>query len=173
MIRLLVIEHVQNAIQSLKSTRMRTLLTTLGVAIGVASITTILSLSNGVTSVISRQVDALGGNIAVVRPGSASKARSTFPSSITQQSYDTSTLSEEDINDIAKLPDVDGVAPVMLIGGTLHANKTSVQNGTILATSPSFASVTNLTVRDGQFIDTVTNRDTAVIGPQQIGRAHV
>lgn len=67
--RLLVLNHIQNAYDSLRSTRMRTNLTMLGVTIGVASITLILSLSGGATKVITDQVDELGGNIAVVRPG--------------------------------------------------------------------------------------------------------
>lgn len=165
MIHTLLTEHVLNAFQSLRSTKTRTLLTTLGVAIGVASITTILSLSRGITDVISHQVDSLGGNIAVVRPGTGTRPLD-FTNPITQQTYSTSTLSEDDINDLAKLPDVEGVAPIMMISSTLRADQTTVPNGVIVATSPSFAQVTNLPIQDGQFIDSVTNRDTAVIGPQ-------
>ena len=63
--------HIQNARQSIKSNQLRSFLTMLGITIGVASITTILSLSTGANQIIGAQVDALGGNIAVVRPGVA------------------------------------------------------------------------------------------------------
>jgi ABC-type antimicrobial peptide transport system permease subunit len=164
--RLLVLEHIQNARQSLKSTRMRTLLTTLGVAIGVASITVILSLTSGITQVVSHQVDALGGNIAVVRPGIATKEIADFSNPISQQMFSTSTINEKDIEDISKLDGVEDVAPLMIINGSPKAGNSVVQQSTILATTPSFLSTTNLVVKDGQFIDSVTNRDTAVIGPQ-------
>ncbi|HMI09057.1 MAG TPA: ABC transporter permease [Candidatus Saccharimonadales bacterium] len=164
--RLLVLEHIQNARQSLKSTRLRTLLTTLGVAIGVASITVILSLASGITNVVSRQVDALGGNIAVVRPGVATKEIADFSNPISQQTFSTSTITEKDIEDIKKLPGVEAAAPLMIINGSPKAGSTTVKQSTVLATTPSFLSTTSLIIRDGQFIDSVTNRDTAVIGPQ-------
>ena len=164
--RLLIIEHIQNARQSLKSTRLRTLLTTLGVAIGVASITVILSLASGITKVVSHQVDALGGNIAVVRPGVVTDHLTDFSNPISQQTFSTSTITEKDVEDIGKLDGVESVAPIMIINGSPKAGQTTIKQSTILATTPSFVSTANLTIRDGQFIDSVTNRDTAVIGTQ-------
>jgi len=165
MIHLLMTEHIQNAVHSLRTTKTRTLLTTLGVAIGVASITTILSLSSGITRVVSDQVDSLGGNIAVVRPGAFNDGVE-FANPITQQTFSTSTLTEDDVTDVEELPDVESVAPIMLMNGSMRADDTTIKNGAIVATTPSFKDVSNLTVREGQFIDNVTNRDTAVIGTQ-------
>lgn len=164
--RLLLIEHIGNARSSLKSTRLRTLLTTLGVAIGVASITVILSLASGITNVISKQVESLGGNIAVIRPGVTSKATPDFSNPVSQQMFSTSTITEEDVEDISKLDGVQDVAPLMIINSSPKSGQTTVNDATVLATTPSFISTANLTIRDGQFIDSVTNRDTAVIGPQ-------
>ena len=67
---LLVSNHLVNAFESLRGNRLRTGLTVLGVTIGIASITVILSLSSGATKIITDQVNELGGAIAVVRPGS-------------------------------------------------------------------------------------------------------
>jgi ABC-type antimicrobial peptide transport system permease subunit len=164
--RLLLIEHIQNARSSLKSTRLRTLLTTLGVAIGVSSITVILSLASGITNVISHQVEALGGNIAVIRPGVAPQKAPDFSNPVSQQMFSTSTITEDDVEDISKLDGVEDVAPLMIVNGSPKSDQTTVSGATILATTPSFTSIANLTIRDGQFIDSVTNRDTAVIGPQ-------
>jgi ABC-type antimicrobial peptide transport system permease subunit len=164
--RLLLIEHIQNARSSLKSTRLRTLLTTLGVAIGVASITVILSLASGITNVISKQVESLGGNIAVIRPGVISKTTPDFSNPVSQQMFSTSTITEEDVEEISKLDGVQDVAPLMIINSSPKSGQTTVNNATVLATTPSFISTANLTIRDGQFIDSVTNQDTAVIGPQ-------
>jgi ABC-type antimicrobial peptide transport system permease subunit len=164
--RLLVVEHIQNAYQSLKSTRLRTLLTTLGVAIGVASITVILSLAGGITKVVAHQVEALGGNIAVVRPGIITHDISDFSNPISQQNFSTSTITEADVEDISKLDGVEDVAPLMIINGSPKSGSTTVTQSTILATTPTFASTASLTLRDGQFIDSVTNRNSAVIGTQ-------
>lgn len=164
--RLLFIEHIQTAKQSLKSTRLRTLLTITGVAIGVASITTILSLSGGMTDVIAKQIDSLGGNIAVVRPGASTPTPSGLVQSTAQQSYVASTITEEDAIKIQELDQVKDAAPIMIVNGSVKAGKTTVTNSTIVASDPSLLDISNLSIRDGQFIDSVTNRDTAVIGSQ-------
>jgi putative ABC transport system permease protein len=164
MIRLFLIEHGQNAYHSLKSTKLRTLLTTLGVAIGVASITAILSLGSGITQVVSHQIDTLGGNIAVIRPGVPSSNLESFTSPTTEQTYTVSTLTEQDLDDIANIDGVDQTAPIMVMGGSITSKSATVQKNTILATTPGLANIANLPIRDGQFIDSVTNRDTAVLG---------
>lgn len=166
MIRLFFVEHTHNAYQSLRSTKMRTLLTTLGVAIGVASITIILSLSDGVARVISTQVDALGGNITVIRPGAPLRNLEGFTNPTIEQAYTTSTITEDDFQDVQKINGVEAAAPLMIINGSVKSSSTTASNSTILATTPELADITNLPIRDGQFIDSVTNRDTAVIGSQ-------
>jgi putative ABC transport system permease protein len=166
MIRLFMIEHVQNAYHSLKSTKMRTLLTTLGVAIGVASITAILSLGSGITQVVSRQVEALGGNIAVVRPSAPSKNLEGLTNPTLEQTHTVSTLTEQDLDDITKIDGIDSAAPIMVMGGSIKSNSVSTQQNTILATTPALVDIANLPIRDGQFIDSVTNKDTAVLGNQ-------
>lgn len=164
---LLLFEHLNEASQSLKSTRTRTLLTILGVAIGVASITAILSLSGGIMNVISRQVSSLEGNIILVRPGSPSyNSRTSFTAPLNQQMYSTSTLAERDIRTIAKIEGVKEVAPLMTITGSLKNGDTVLNDSLIVATSPELASIASFEVRDGQFIDSVTNPNTAVIGQQ-------
>lgn len=166
MSRLLIIDHIQGAYHSLRTTRMRTLLTTLGVAIGVASITTILALSGGVSHIVSKQVDSLGGNIGVIRPGSPEKGTDILSNPTIDRSYTASTLTEKDIEDMKHIEDIESVAPIMVVGGSLKAGDTTVSNGTIVATTPELKTIAGLPIQEGQFIDSVTNRDTAVIGAQ-------
>jgi ABC-type antimicrobial peptide transport system permease subunit len=164
---LLAIEHLQDAGRSLRGTRARTLLTALGVAIGVASITTILSLSGGIVNVISSQVSSLEGNIALVRPGSAANTtHASFTTPVSQQMFGTSTLTEQDVDTITKLENIEAVAPIMIITGSLKTEDNTLPGSLVVATSPALATISGLTVRDGQFIDTVTDPNTAVIGAQ-------
>ena len=169
MIHFLLFEHIHNAVQSLRSTRMRTLLTTVGIAIGIASITCILALAGGVTKVIANQVSALDGNLAVVRPGSAASTINSLANPTVQHSYAASSLSEQDLAAIQATPGVKAAAPLMLVNGKIKAGNGAAPksaDGTILATTPNLESIANLPIRDGQFIDSVTNSDTAVIGSQ-------
>lgn len=165
---LLIFEHIQNAYHSLRSTRLRTLLTILGVAIGVASITTILSLSGGVTKLVGSQIENLGGNIAVVRPGVIEKDLNDFANPAAAGTFTTSTLTEKDLRDIEATPGVEAAAPLMVLNGTMKATSsgTKATNSTIIATTPALETIVDLPIRDGQFIDTVTNQNTSVIGSQ-------
>jgi putative ABC transport system permease protein len=165
MSKLLIVDHFQSAWHSLRTTRMRTLLTTVGVVIGVASVTTILSLSGGVSYVVNKQVDNLKSNIAVVRPGN-NNSSNLLSNPTVDRSYTASTLTEKDVEDIEKVDGVEAVAPLMVVSGNIKANDTVVTNGTILASTPELKDIAGLPIRDGQFIDSVTNRDTAVIGSQ-------
>ena len=168
MSRMLIREHIDNAFQSLKRTRTRTLLTTLGVAIGVCSITTILALSQGITDLVKNQVSDAGGTIAVIRPGYPSEQNSAdFGNPLGSSSYGTSTLSVNDYTDVAKLKHVKGAAPVMLITGMMKSPQhKSGRLGSIVATTPSFASISHIQMDSGQFLDGTTADNTTVIGEQ-------
>lgn len=165
--RLLIISHIQNARQSLKSNRLRSTLTMLGVTIGVASITTILSLSSGASEIVSNQVDALGGNIAVIRPGIVStgpvKDLAELP---TQQSFAASTLTETDITHLQSIQHVTGIAPIIILTGGVKADSNAPAATQIVATTPELEIVSDLKVAEGQFLDPHLNTDTVVIGPQ-------
>jgi len=164
--RFLLINHIQNARQSLKSSRVRSTLTMLGVAIGVASITAILALSSGATKVVSDQVDSLGGNLIVVRPGKNIDPITDITQTQLNRNYTTSTITETDITYIKSVKHIQSVAPLMILGGTIKADSIAPNNSSVIATTPSLADVSNLKLREGQFLDTTTDQNTVVIGTQ-------
>lgn len=159
--RLLMIDHLSNALDSLKANRMRTFLTTIGVTIGIASITAVLSLGAGVGSIMSTQIAALEGNIAVVRPLSHTASDITQ-----QQSFATSTLTENDYAALKNLSDAKSVAPLMIINGATTAKNNKPSGTSIVASTPELQSMAGLDVHEGQFLDGITNQQTAVIGQQ-------
>ncbi|MDB5161968.1 MAG: putative Efflux transporter, permease protein [Candidatus Saccharibacteria bacterium] len=165
--RSLLFTHIENARQSLKSNRLRSTLTMFGVMIGVASITTILTLSTGASKIVGDQVDQLGGNIAVIRPGTVSDTPledlAQFPA---RQNFAASTLTENDFATILALPHVQAVAPLMVLTGGVKADSNAPSNTPIVATTSSFETISGLKVREGQFLDPELNPNTTVIGPQ-------
>lgn len=164
---MLVTNHLANAYESLRSNRLRTLLTILGVTIGISSIIVILSLSAGAAKIITDQVGQLGGTIAVVRPGTPDRDSQINNLTATLAgSQLASSLTEKDVKDIEKIDHVTAVAPIMLLGGSVKSDNNKPRNIELLATTPGLTDVANLPLGTGQFIDTVTNKDTAVIGAQ-------
>lgn len=160
--RLLISDHFSNAYESLRSNRMRTFLTGVGVTIGVASITAILSLSAGINNIMQGQVDALEGNIVIIRPG-ATLAQSDF---IHQQGFASSTITETDLKEIQKLPNIQAIAPLIVMSGGTAAGDTKQKDTSVVATTPELEKIASLKILDGQFIDSSTNQLTSVIGNQ-------
>lgn len=160
--RLLITDHFVNAFESLKSNRTRTLLTGLGVTIGVASITAICALSAGVEQIVSRQISALNDNIAIIRPSGSASSGDLAAS----QSFASSTLTVDDYKAVTKIEGVKLAAPLMVINSSAKVSDNTTAEATVVATTPELAELAQLEIRDGQFIDGVTNQQTAVLGQQ-------
>ncbi|HET7630235.1 MAG TPA: ABC transporter permease [Candidatus Saccharimonadales bacterium] len=156
-----MLNNLRLALTSLKRNRVRTSLTTLGIVIGIASITLVLALSAGAKRAITYQVQDLDNNIILVKPGHQLEhslaVYSPYNTAI------TTTLTEEDLDSIAKLPNVEAVAPAMFLTGALDYKQTKLP-GPILATNSQFPTVLQLGLVSGQFVDENTGRDSVVLG---------
>ncbi len=164
--RFLFINHLQNARQSLRSNRMRSYLTMLGVTIGVASITIILSLSSGAGKIVGDQIDSLGGNITIIRPGSPQTMSTNLSQIKPQRNFSASSLTEYDLGVIKDIKHVAAAAPIMIISGTIKADNTAPSDSSVVATTPELQTISNLKVQTGQFLDSTIDKNTVVIGPQ-------
>lgn len=137
-----------------------------GITIGVASITTILALSGGASQIVRTQIDELGGNVAVVRPGQVEIAGLDQLAQLPSQQFATSSLTDSDIQSIKRIDGVEVVAPLMIITGAVKGEDEAPKNTPIVATTPELEQTNQLTLRDGQFLDPELKITTAVIGPQ-------
>jgi putative ABC transport system permease protein len=163
---LLFTDHYRVARQSLDRSKLRAFLTMLGVAIGVASITAILALAGGVNKVIGKQVADLGGSIAVIRPSAGQATLADLSNPSPSNAYSTSPLRERDVEAIAQLPGAESVVPLMTLSGSVRTNSVTPDESTVVATTPVLQDVSQLDTGEGQFIDSVTKLNTAVIGTQ-------
>jgi len=164
---LLFAHHLENAFESLLSHRLRTLLTVLGVTIGVASVTAILSLTEGATKLVQDQVDQLSGNVGVIRSG-AEITNEAESLTRTQTNYATATLTEDDLAALEELPHLEAIAPLMNIRTTLKSNDpgSTSKSHLVVGTTPDLAKINNLTLGSGQFMDEISNANAAVLGEQ-------
>lgn len=164
--RLLIPDHIETAVHSLRINRLRTTLTIIGLMIGVASITTIMCLAGGVSNVIGRQVSSVGGNIAVIRPGVSTTLTARLSRLMSSTQYNTSTLTESDLTALAKANPSFSIAPIMTFNASLKSQNATLDNMQVLATTPALEKTTKLPLDQGQFIDTTTSDNTAIIGAQ-------
>lgn len=162
----MLLDHLENAYRNLHTNRGRSLLTTLGIAIGVASVTCILALNDGVSSMINGQTAALDGRLIVVRPGLQSNDPNAYVNPIAQQSFSTSTLTEADVTAIQAVPGVNAAVPLMTLAGNLTSAIKTVKNYPALATTPDFIKTADITLKDGEFIGDAKSTTSAVVGTQ-------
>lgn len=164
---LLLRTHFSLAKTSLRQNKGRSFLTCLGIAIGVASIILILSLTGSINRLISTQIKSLGEDIIVLRPSSQKAAIDDIIEELTTSNqYSKSNLTLEDVSTIKAIDNVIASAPIAIAQHTLQGEKV-VNSGTVVGTNPDLQKILNLTLKDGTFIKDLSNSglsNTAVIG---------
>ena len=96
-------QSIKMSLQNIRSNKMRTFLTTLGIIIGVAAVIAMITIVNGVIDSVMGQFSSLGaGTLSVSITGSALK----------------SGLTENDLQNIAELDNVAGISPSVSIRTT-------------------------------------------------------
>lgn len=155
--------HLKLARTSIKENRTRSFLTCLGIAIGIASIILILSLTGSISNLIASELKDAGSNLIVVRPSSTKDTATTIIEELTgSNSYQKSNLSVSDVTNIAKLENVTAVAPIALSNNTVTDEDNVVASTAILGTTPDFNTIEPLTFRYGTFI-TDKNKDNSIV----------
>ena len=84
------------AVRSLSRNKMRSILTMLGVIIGVAAVIAMLAVGQGARDMINSQIAALGTNVLLVFPGAFSQG------GVRMEAGSSSRLTEEDVMAIKK-----------------------------------------------------------------------
>jgi putative ABC transport system permease protein len=120
---------VRSAFRALAANTLRSILTMLGIIIGVAAVITMIAVGRGATDRVQEQMKGLGSNIMLVMPGGLTAGGVRLGASTGQG------LSEDDANAIARdVPEVQVAAPSMRTGAQVIAGNTnwstSIMGGT-------------------------------------------
>ena len=141
--------NVAIAMTALRTNLMRSILTTLGVMIGVFSVILAVAVGNGAQVSVNQQIATLGSNMAIVVP---EPERSNGPPRL----GDRGRLTERDGEAIARqVPGVNAVAPQIRTSVQLVTGGRSASTQAIGSTA-EFASISNINTSDGRFL---TNSD--------------
>ena len=98
-------ESFQMALTSLYANKMRSLLTMLGIIIGVAAVIALVSVGMGVRSNVTNSIASLGSNMLIISPGSSNRGgvRGAAGSMQTLK-YDDAKAIKDKIKNIDYLP---------------------------------------------------------------------
>lgn len=154
----------KTATRSLTHGKMRSILTMLGIVIGIASVIILMSIGQSAQDLILGQVQSIGSNLIVITPGAPS---SGFSAPAASQGIIITSLQPRDLDALGREPSITAVAAA--VSGQAEAvygnnNKTISYQG---VTADMFA-VRNLTVKSGLTfskgqVDAASH--VAVIGP--------
>ena len=162
---LLLNTHLHLAIDSLRQNRGRTFLSALGIAIGVASIVLILSLTGGINRLISTNTSKENANLILVRPNSGKSIADNIIDELTSNNqYIKSNLTLEDVDTISKIENVSAVAPLAISNAAIRIGDRVHQNISMVATNADFEKIVSLKIKNGQFLDYGLRENVAVVG---------
>jgi putative ABC transport system permease protein len=97
-----LIEAIRSALSAIAGNALRSLLTMLGIVIGVAAVIAMVAIGSGARNLVDRQIRSLGANLAIVTPGNVTQGGARLGAGA------ASTLSDEDAAAISR--EIEGVA---------------------------------------------------------------
>jgi putative ABC transport system permease protein len=143
-------ETIRTGVNGVRSHRLRSFLTVLGILIGIAGVIVAVGLGEGASSQVTSEINALGSNVLTITPGS-----STSSTGIREALGSASTLTLADANALSSpvdAPDVKAVAPITSSTEVLTAGSETATTS-VQGTTPTWLTVRGRTLAEGRFID--------------------
>jgi putative ABC transport system permease protein len=158
------LETFRTGLNGVRTHRLRSGLTVLGILIGIAAVILTVGLGEGAQAQVSSEITSLGTNLLTISPGSSTSTsgiRGGFGTASTLTMADAAALSSKTV-----APDIKAVAPTTSSSETLTAG-TSNWSTTVVGSTPSWMTIRDRTVEQGRFLDDqdVTDHEAvAVLG---------
>ncbi|MGL5060828.1 MAG: ABC transporter permease [Microcoleus sp.] len=156
------IESFKMAGNTLLANKIRSSLTAIGMIVGNASVIAMIGVGEGAQKYVGEQVQALGTNILIVRPGLPNARRNTIANS-------PQTLVLEDARAIAsQVPSVQGVSAELNSSEIVRYSNKNV-SALIFGTIPEFLAVRSFDMAKGRFLnelDIKQNSQVVVLGSE-------
>jgi putative ABC transport system permease protein len=158
-------ETLRIAFAGIAANTLRSLLTILGMTIGVAAVIILVAVGNGSKAAVQARINALGTNVLLVQaqPGRFGPG-TTAGSGVTLTERDAEALA-----DPFDAPDVASASPVVnATGTTLVSGSTSYAPATFSGTTPSYARTRSLELASGAMFTTAdvkAHERVVVLGP--------
>jgi putative ABC transport system permease protein len=156
--------NLKMALASIRASRMRSLLTMLGIVIGVVTILLATALAEGVKRSTNEDIRVSGANLIQILPGQIS-AQDTSADSLLNSQLAASTLSEKDFGEIIKMPGLDQTSPVILLNSSLQSEGKEPTESHLYATNSRYTTVRNIDLEIGDWLtDEDKDKFLVVIG---------
>jgi putative ABC transport system permease protein len=145
-------QSLRVALRALGANKLRAGLTMLGIIIGISAVIVLVSVGQGVQSVVAQQMQTIGSNLIFVMPGELEANRTSVQGML--RSVNISTLTYGDalaMADRRNVPDLVGVAPEFSANATVVFGSKSAQTS-VAGVTPSYPEVRSFFPAMGVFI---------------------
>lgn len=159
-------DSLRTAFLGLTHAKTRSMLTILGIVIGIASVILLMSIGKSAEKLILNQVQGTGSNLIFIVPGATKGSRFSSPPSV--QGIVIKTLVEQDVAALRKEPSVARISP-QVIGQAKAIYENNDTNISYLGVDADYFSVRNFEIASGRhFTDTdvLSSGRVAVIGSE-------
>jgi len=136
-----IFQTLRMALGALLSNPFRTVLTTLGIVIGIASVILLTALGGGVQKQITGQIDALGTNTVQISPGSGGDGGPQGVAAL-------STLTLDDARTVAGLPAIAAASPIVPLAAPVGGR--TIQ---LTGVDPAYARIRTVPLDAGRFLE--------------------
>ena len=147
-----IIEATKSAVKSLKMNIFRTVLTLLGIVIGVASVIAMLAIGDGAKKEVLERISSMGTNLLVIRPGIPNK----------RGFQNITTLVFDDVEAIESLGNIVAAIPESRKSVTVQYGNID-QTTSLNATSSSYTKVRQWETQSGTFFNDEDNFNLAKV----------
>ncbi len=136
------------SLRAMMANPLRTLLTMLGIIIGIASVVLMLAVGDGIKSFINKQLATLGSNLFLV----AADQRKNVGARL--KTGTILTMTQDDADAINRLPGVTGAAPMLTTFSQISVGNDN-NNNPVHGTTPEAFKIRNLRMAKGIFISDI------------------
>lgn len=140
----------EDALKNIRSNKIRSFLTILGLVVGIASVILLVGIGSGASSNVTNQVSSLGTNTITVR--------------INDSDYG---FKYNELNEFLELDNVDNITPLKNTSVTASKNTQTSSNTSIIATDENYIDIMNIDLDSGRnlsIIDIENKNKICVIG---------
>lgn len=144
------------ALAGVKSAKWRSLLTMLGIIIGIVSVVTVVGIGEGIKRQVSQQIDHFGKELITIRPGTINTEGASHVLGSTDALFGMSTVGGfgvADVEAVQKTEGVDIVAPLGIVPGAVQVDDQTLSGSVVVATSSDLPAALNQSVKFGEFWD--------------------
>jgi putative ABC transport system permease protein len=156
---------IRIAMRALAKNKMRAGLTVLGVVIGIAAVTTMVSLGQSASALVQSQFEALGTNVIIVQPG-VRRRSGVMQSEVTLTARDSDAIAKE-------CPSVLASSPIVGTTGQVIFGSSNFSPQQLHGVDSDYLIVRNWPIRSGEFFterDVHTSSKVCVIGYTLVGK---